>query len=190
MRRIAQRLRNTSRRWRFRSDRSEDGATAVVTRSDLSDAHDTFRPDSRFRAVAWRAPLGDAWRSHRPCTHRAIPRPPSCRGSSETISRPSVPRPRRCVTAKASRALWNRSFATSSGAAVWPAASPAFGARPAGSIDSSPSRVRAAGSVRGAAAAAWRNARHISSTTSFPTCQSVSGCLACRIGCGTRWRGS
>jgi hypothetical protein len=96
-----------------------------------------------------------AWRRHRPPTRRAIPRPPSCTESSETISRPSARKRRRCATARASRASWSRSFATSSAATVWPAASRAFAARPAASINSSPSRARAAGSAR-AVVRAWR----------------------------------
>jgi hypothetical protein len=100
----------------------------------------------------------------------------TCTGSSETISRPSARRRRRCATARASRASWSRSFATSSAVAVWLAASRAFAARPAASIDSSPSRARAAASVRGAPVAAWRNAQRISPIMSSPMCRFVSGC--------------
>ena len=63
MPRIAQRRWNMGRRRRFRANRSADGATAVVMRSGLGDAHDRFGPDLRFGAMARRAPLDDAWRS-------------------------------------------------------------------------------------------------------------------------------
>ncbi len=112
-----------------------------------------FRPNSQVSWVARRAPLQGAWRSQQSRTRRAIPHPPSCTGSSETKSRRSAPAPRRCATARASRALSNGSFATSSGADVWPVALRVFGARPADKIGWSPSRARVGAFVPRAAVA-------------------------------------
>lgn len=189
MPRIAQRRWNMGRRRRFRANRSADGATAVVMRSGLGDAHDRFGPDLRFGAMARRAPLDDAWRSLPPRTRRAIRRPPSCTGLSGTISRPSAPTRPRCATARASRVLWSRSFATSCGAAAWPVALLGSGAQPADWIDWSRSPARVGAFVPGAVVAAWPNAPRIWSIMSSPTCRSASGCSVCRIGCGTCWRG-
>jgi hypothetical protein len=93
----------------------------------------------------------------------------------ETTSRPSAARPRRCGMATGFRRLSSKSFVTSCGAAVWPAVSPAFDAPPAGWIDWSPSRARAAGSARAAAGDAWRSGRRIWSITFFPMCRYVNG---------------
>jgi hypothetical protein len=66
-------------------------------------------------------------------------------------------------------------FRDSCGAAVWPAASLVFGAPPAGSIGSSPSRARAAASARAAAVGGWRSGPRIWSITSYPTCRYANG---------------
>jgi hypothetical protein len=89
----------------------------------------------RSRRVAWATPPLAAWRSCRPRTNRAIPPPPSCTGSSATISRPSANTPRRCGMATGFRSLSSKSSVTSCDAAAWPAGSPVFGAPLAGWID-------------------------------------------------------
>ena len=79
-------------------------ATAVVSRRTLADAVSDSRRMHGCQTVARGAPLHGAWRSRRPPMNRAIP-PPSYTGSSETISRPSAPRPRRCGMATGFRSL-------------------------------------------------------------------------------------
>ena len=79
-------------------------ATAVVSRRTLADAVSDSRRIHGSRAVARGAPLDGALRRRRPPMNRAIP-PPSYTGSSETISRPSAPRPRRCGMATGFRSL-------------------------------------------------------------------------------------
>jgi hypothetical protein len=136
-------------------------ATAVVSRRTLAAAGSDSRRIHGSRAVARGAPLHDAWRSHRPPMSRAIPLLLSSTGSSGSISRPFAPKPPRCGMATGCRSLSSKSFVTSCVAAAWPAASLAFGAPPAGSIDWSPSRARAAGSARAVAAGAWRSWQRI-----------------------------
>ena len=75
----------------------------------------------------------------------------------------------RLANARSFHASWRKSSATSCGADVWPAAPPDFGVPHGDWIGSWPSRARAAGSARDVAAAAWPNARPISSIMSSPT---------------------
>ena len=86
--------------------------TGSTARKSLIPEWRDVRVVVRLRGEAATARHLGAWRRHQPLTRRAIPRPPFCTGSSETISRPSCAGAVTAGRRGPSRALWSRSFAT------------------------------------------------------------------------------